>query len=59
MTERSPALQRLRTLGLVGEDEQPTFTPLAGGVSSDILLVEAAAGRFCIKRALPRLKHRN
>jgi 5-methylthioribose kinase len=51
-----PLLHSLRTLGLVAADEHPTFTPLAGGVSSDILLVDAAAGRFCIKRALPRLK---
>ncbi len=30
--------------------------PLAGGVSSDIHLVETAARAFCVKRALPRLK---
>jgi 5-methylthioribose kinase len=43
-------------MGLVEEGASPTFTPLAGGVSSDILMVEAGARRFCIKRALPRLK---
>ncbi len=30
--------------------------PLPGGVSSDIGLVEAGGRRFCVKRALPRLK---
>ncbi len=54
--QAEPLLQSLRALGLVATDEQPAFTPLAGGVSSDILLVESRAGRFCIKRALPRLK---
>ena len=31
-------------------------TPLTGGVSSDICLVEAGGRRFCVKRALARLK---
>lgn len=51
-----PLLRSLRALGLVAADEQPVLTPLAGGVSSDILLVESRAGPFCVKRALPRLK---
>lgn len=33
-----------------------TFTPLTGGVSSDIWRVDTPAGRFCAKRALPRLR---
>ena len=37
-------------------EETARVTPLAGGVSSDICLVEAGARRFCVKRALPRLK---
>ena len=32
------------------------WTPLAGGVSSDIWRVDAGARTLCIKRALPRLK---
>jgi len=43
-------------MGLLGPDERPRVTPLTGGVSSDISLVEAGGRRFCVKRALPRLK---
>jgi aminoglycoside phosphotransferase (APT) family kinase protein len=43
-------------LGLVAAGEQPRFTPLPGGVSSDIWRVDLAAGTICIKRALPKLK---
>jgi aminoglycoside phosphotransferase (APT) family kinase protein len=41
---------------LLGPGEQPTLTPLAGGVSSDIMRADLASGSVCIKRALPRLK---
>ncbi len=43
-------------LGVVKSGEAIRVTPMAGGVSSDISLVEAEGRRFCIKRALPRLK---
>ena len=43
-------------MGLLKAGEPARFTPLAGGVSSDICLVEAGGRRFCVKRALPRLK---
>jgi 5-methylthioribose kinase len=33
-----------------------SFTPLSGGVSSDIWRVDAPSGRYCAKRALPRLR---
>jgi aminoglycoside phosphotransferase (APT) family kinase protein len=46
----------LRRMGLLKAGEAARFTPLAGGVSSDICLVEAGGQRFCVKRALPRLK---
>ena len=46
----------LARLGLVDLDEPLKVTPLAGGVSSDISLVETRGRRFCVKRALPRLK---
>jgi aminoglycoside phosphotransferase (APT) family kinase protein len=36
--------------------EPVKITALSGGVSSDISLVEAGGRRFCVKRALPRLK---
>jgi aminoglycoside phosphotransferase (APT) family kinase protein len=46
----------LRRLNLVGPDEAARLTPLAGGVSSDIYLAETGRRRFCVKRALARLK---
>ena len=48
--------ESLRRLDLVAANEAVRITPLAGGVSSDICLVEAGGRRFCVKRALPRLK---
>ena len=41
---------------LIGPDEQPTITPLTGGISSFIARVQTRRGSFCVKRALPRLK---
>jgi aminoglycoside phosphotransferase (APT) family kinase protein len=49
-------IEPLRLLGLLKVGESARFTPLTGGVSSDISLVEAGGRRFCVKRALPRLK---
>jgi aminoglycoside phosphotransferase (APT) family kinase protein len=49
-------IEPLRRMGLLKADENARFTPLTGGVSSDIHLVEARDRRFCVKRALPRLK---
>ena len=47
----------LREQGLLQAGEGARFTPLAGGVSSDIWRVELPDGRtICIKRALPKLK---
>ncbi|HTO83078.1 MAG TPA: phosphotransferase [Methylomirabilota bacterium] len=46
----------LRRLGLLAADASPRFTPLPGGVSSDIWRVDLATGPICIKRALPKLK---
>ncbi|WP_413988267.1 aminoglycoside phosphotransferase family protein [Labrys okinawensis] len=46
----------LRKMGLIGGDEPVQLAPLTGGVSSDIHLVETPSRRFCIKRALARLK---
>ncbi len=43
-------------MGLLNAGEVARLTPLAGGVSSDICLVETEDRRFCVKRALPRLK---
>src|SRR5215210_4089803 len=46
----------LDRMGLLGPGEIPRFRPLEGGVSSEIWLVEIADRRFCLKRALPRLR---
>jgi aminoglycoside phosphotransferase (APT) family kinase protein len=49
-------LDALARMGLIAPGERPAVTPLAGGVSSDIVRVDAAARTFCVKRALARLK---
>jgi len=46
----------LRAKGLVKSGETPRWTPLAGGVSSDIWRVDLPGRSLCIKRALPTLK---
>ncbi|WP_114955058.1 phosphotransferase [Sphingosinicella terrae] len=46
----------LREQALAGADEEGVWTPLAGGVSSDIWKVETSRGACCVKRALARLK---
>ena len=53
-----PRLERfLREQGFLAPGEGARFTPLAGGVSSDIWRVDLPDGRtICIKRALPKLK---
>ncbi len=43
-------------MGLLQAGAPCAFVPLSGGVSSDIFCVQSGARRFCIKRALPRLK---
>ncbi|MGH6799541.1 MAG: aminoglycoside phosphotransferase family protein [Roseiarcus sp.] len=54
--ETGDLIEPLRRMALVRTGEPARLTPLAGGVSSDIFLVEAGGRRFCVKRALPRLK---
>src|SRR5260370_27889065 len=49
-------VQSLRRLGVLTAGEAARITPLAGGVSSDICMVESSGRRICVKRALPRLK---
>jgi aminoglycoside phosphotransferase (APT) family kinase protein len=46
----------LRRMGLVGAGQPVQLTPLTGGVSSDIYRVDVPGRRFCVKRALARLK---
>lgn len=54
--ELQSVVDALERLGLLGNGVAPRFTPLPGGVSSDILRVEVGERIFCVKRALPRLK---
>jgi aminoglycoside phosphotransferase (APT) family kinase protein len=50
-------LDALARMGLLrATDPHPRLVPLAGGVSSDIVRVDLAAGPVCVKRALPKLK---
>ena len=49
-------LAALRRTGLIATGEAFAITPLAGGVSSDIVRVDAGRGSFCVKRALGKLK---
>jgi aminoglycoside phosphotransferase (APT) family kinase protein len=42
--------------GLASDRAQARWTPLAGGVSSDIWKVELPDRTLCVKRALPKLK---
>ena len=46
----------LRRMALVSTDQHVVFTPLSGGVSSDIFRVQLPDRVICVKRALPRLK---
>jgi aminoglycoside phosphotransferase (APT) family kinase protein len=46
----------LSRLGLLGGADRPRFTPLTGGVSSDIWRVDRTGRPICVKRALPKLK---
>ena len=43
-------------MGLTATPETAVFTPLAGGVSSDIFRVDLGGRAFCLKRALPKLR---
>src|SRR5438093_529430 len=46
----------MRRMELVPEGARCICEPLAGGVSSDIWKVAVGRERYCLKRALPRLK---
>lgn len=51
---RDVALAALRHAGF--HFDEATVEPLAGGISSDVLVVRAAQSAFVVKRALPRLR---
>jgi aminoglycoside phosphotransferase (APT) family kinase protein len=46
----------LRLQGLAAQGEAAAWTPLAGGVSSDIWRVDLPGRAICVKRALPKLR---
>ncbi len=48
--------EEMAMAGLLATGEQVAIEPLTGGVSSDISLVTVGSRRFCIKRALAKLK---
>jgi len=64
MPASAPAIQKpdaemiksLLKAGLLEDLSNADFTPLTGGVSSDIWKVETEKQIFCVKRALPKLK---
>jgi aminoglycoside phosphotransferase (APT) family kinase protein len=56
MTPDAEISAALCRLGLLRDPRSARFTALTGGVSSDIWLVEADGRRFCVKRALAKLK---
>ncbi len=56
LIETGDLIEPLRRMGLLNAGEHARFTPLTGGVSSDISLVEEGGRRFCVKRALARLR---
>jgi aminoglycoside phosphotransferase (APT) family kinase protein len=56
-SEPDPAIRAfVERAGIVGNPAAARFTPLTGGVSSDIWLVDDGAIAFCVKQALPRLR---
>jgi 5-methylthioribose kinase len=49
-------IESLQKLGLLDDTSGATFSPLTGGVSSDIWKVETDGQIYCVKRALSKLK---
>lgn len=45
-----------RESGLIRPEDTPRWTPLTGGVSSDIWLLDVDGRSVCVKRALPKLR---
>ncbi len=49
-------IEFMREARLIDASEKPRITALPGGVSSDIWLIEAQRGSFCVKEALATLR---
>lgn len=57
MSAPEPDLARfLQEQGLADQGDEGEWSPLSGGVSSDIWRVRTGRGTFCVKRALAQLK---
>jgi aminoglycoside phosphotransferase (APT) family kinase protein len=56
VTDASELTEALRSMGLLAADAVARFTPLSGGVSSEIWLVDVPSGPICVKRALAKLR---
>jgi aminoglycoside phosphotransferase (APT) family kinase protein len=57
IADQGGLLEALRAVGLLGPAEGARFTPLAGGVSSDVFRVDTDGGRtLAVKRSIPRLR---
>jgi aminoglycoside phosphotransferase (APT) family kinase protein len=54
--EPAALAKALTRLGLLAPGERARYTPLTGGVASDIWKVETPHRTFAVKRALPKLK---
>ncbi|MEO8049588.1 MAG: phosphotransferase [Acidobacteriota bacterium] len=54
--ETTALTESLRNLGLAAVDEEPRYSALTGGVSSQIWRVDLRSGPVCVKRALPKLR---
>jgi len=49
-------IEALRGMNLLAAGGEPRFTPLSGGVSSEVWRVDLGSELVCIKRALPKLR---
>jgi aminoglycoside phosphotransferase (APT) family kinase protein len=49
-------MQSLVRMAIAGTGQAVTWTPLPGGVSSDVYRVDLSSGALCVKRALSKLK---
>ena len=49
-------VKSLQKAGLLEDPATATFTALTGGVASEIWKAETGGKKYCIKRALPKLK---
>ena len=57
MTEATDEIRAaLADMGLARADADYPMTPLGGGVSSDVYLVDLPDRQVCVKRALPKLR---